>query len=103
MFLRSIAVQAFRGIWPKVTLHLPPGPGLTVVIGRNGSGKSSFAEAAELVLTGDNKRWSDRTAVWKEGWRNFHEPAETEIAACASRRRRRARPGESRGGRLRCR
>jgi hypothetical protein len=28
VFLKSIAVEGFRGIGPKVTLHLPPGPGL---------------------------------------------------------------------------
>jgi hypothetical protein len=45
MFLRSIRVSGFRGIGARATLTLPPGPGLTVVTGRNGSGKSSFAEA----------------------------------------------------------
>lgn len=79
-YLKSIAVQGFRGIGPAVTLHLQPGPGLTVVTGRNGSGKSSFAEAAEFALTGDNKRWADRTAVWKEGWRNLHDAEATAIS-----------------------
>lgn len=73
-YLQAITVQGFRGIGPKVTLKLRPGPGLTLITGRNGSGKSSFAEAAELALTGQNKRWADRAAVWKEGWRNLHKP-----------------------------
>ena len=48
-FLESITVEGFRGIGPKRTLELEPGPGLTLVIGRNGSGKSSFAEAVEIL------------------------------------------------------
>ena len=80
VYLKSVSVEGFRGIGPKATLYLTPGPGLTVVTGRNGSGKSSFAEAAELALTGQNKRWEDKTAVWKEGWRNLHEPDPTAIA-----------------------
>jgi AAA domain len=79
-YLKAITVEGFRGIGPKITLTLQPGPGLTVVTGRNGSGKSSFAEAAELALTGENKRWSDRTAVWKEGWQNLHHRDTTAIA-----------------------
>ena len=67
VYLKSISVEGFRGIGPKAVLHLAPGPGLTVVTGRNGSGKSSFAEAAELALTGENKRWADRSSVWKAG------------------------------------
>lgn len=71
-YLTSIEVTGFRGIGPTATLDLVPGPGLTIVTGRNGSGKSSFAEAAELALTGDNKRWAGRSAVWQDGWRNLH-------------------------------
>jgi len=71
-FLRSIAVEGFRGIGPEAALTLTPGPGLTLVVGRNGSGKSSFAEGLELLLTGDSRRWSGRTSIWKEGWRNLH-------------------------------
>ncbi|MFX0594948.1 AAA family ATPase [Melissospora conviva] len=71
-YLADIEVTGFRGIGPTATLSLKPAPGLTIVTGRNGSGKSSFAEAAEYALTGDNMRWAERTAIWKDGWRNLH-------------------------------
>ncbi len=72
-YLKTITVEGFRGIGPKVALDLPPGPGLTLVVGRNGSGKSSFAEALELLLTGDTYRWrKPRAKVWRDGWRNLH-------------------------------
>ena len=71
-YLAGIEVTGFRGIGPTATLNLVPGPGLTIVTGRNGSGKSSFAEAAEFALTGQNKRWAGRSSVWQEGWRNLH-------------------------------
>jgi recombinational DNA repair ATPase RecF len=70
--LQSIRVEGFRGVGPSATLEISPGPGLTLVVGRNGSGKSSFAEALELLLTGNNSRWSTRSVIWKEGWRNLH-------------------------------
>lgn len=79
MFLRAIRVEGFRGIGPETVLELPPGPGLTLVTGRNGSGKSSFAEAAELALTGANRRWDGRSAAWREGWRNLHHPGPVRI------------------------
>lgn len=81
VYLQDITVSGFRGIGPEVTLEIPSGPGLTVVAGRNGSGKSSFAEALEVLLTGDSLRWADKTRVWKEGWRNLHEGSATRIAA----------------------
>src|SRR5262245_62058326 len=74
-FLQRIAVEGFRGIGPPQTLELRPGPGLTLVVGRNGSGKSSFAEGIEVLLTGDSLRWKERAAVWREGWRNLHHPS----------------------------
>src|SRR5260370_32849830 len=43
-YLSSVSVEGFRGIGPMSKLSLRPGPGLSLVIGRNGSGKSSFAE-----------------------------------------------------------
>src|SRR5215210_4445734 len=80
-YLRSISVEGFRGVGPAKTLELTPGPGLTLVIGRNGSGKSSFAEALEILLTNENRRWETRSAVWGTGWRNLHHPSPTEISA----------------------
>lgn len=83
-YLDKISVQGFRGIGFGCDLEIPPGPGLTLVVGRNGSGKSSFAEALELLLTGKNQRWEGRSAVWKEGWRNLHWSGPAEIAATLS-------------------
>src|SRR6266542_3306302 len=80
-YLGPITVEGFRGVGQPASLPLQPGPGLTLVVGRNGSGKSSFAEAAEILLTGDNRRWSERAAIWREGWRNLHHPFPTEVSA----------------------
>jgi recombinational DNA repair ATPase RecF len=71
-YLRSITVEGFRGVGRPARLDLVPGPGLTLVIGRNGSGKSSFAEALEQLLTGETFRWAHRTKEWQGGWRNLH-------------------------------
>ncbi len=80
IYLSSVTVAGFRGVGPSRTLTLQPKPGLTIVVGRNGSGKSSFAEAIELSLTGDSVRWADRHSVWRTGWRNLHVSEPCEIA-----------------------
>ncbi|WP_285507577.1 AAA family ATPase [Actinokineospora sp. NBRC 105648] len=72
VFLSAVTVAGFRGVGPSSRLALVPANGLTIVLGRNGSGKSSFAEALELALTGDTYRWSRRTKIWRENWRNVH-------------------------------
>lgn len=79
-YLRRLTVTGFRGIGPAASLEIDPGPGLTVVAGRNGSGKSSFAEAFEVLMTGTLKRWESRSADWKETWRCLHSPV-TEVTA----------------------
>jgi len=83
-FLRSLTVQGFRGIGERLTVQIPEGPGLTVIAGRNGSGKSSMAEALEVALTGVNSRWADKgsNTLWSSAWRNLHVklPAQVQLA-----------------------
>lgn len=80
VYIKSVTVEGFRGIGAPSTLEFPAGNGLTLVVGRNGSGKSSFAEAVELLTTRTNRRWSTRSKVWREGWRNLHHgPSELRV------------------------
>ncbi|MDR0489552.1 MAG: AAA family ATPase [Propionibacteriaceae bacterium] len=71
-FLKTIVVEGFRGIGPKSKLELTPAPGLTVVAGRNGSGKSSFAEAVDIALRGRSERGKKRPTLGDDQWRNLH-------------------------------
>jgi AAA domain len=66
-YLRSLTVSGSRGIGKPATVSLQSGPGLTVVGGRNGSGKSSFAEALEVLLTGELRR--GRSCPWPGAFR----------------------------------
>lgn len=80
-YLTALTVEGFRGIGPRQKIAFEPGPGLTIVAGRNGSGKSSFAEALEVLFTGDSKRWAGRSKIWREGWRNLHHNHPSGITA----------------------
>ena len=73
--MRSITVSGFRGMGAAATLALQPGPGLTLVVGRNGSGKSSFADGLEVLLTGGLRDGKNGRVAWRDGWRNLHAPA----------------------------
>ncbi|HEX9031894.1 MAG TPA: AAA family ATPase [Streptosporangiaceae bacterium] len=78
LYLESVTAAGFRGVGPSASVRLQPGPGLTLIVGRNGSGKSSFAEAAELCLTGSSPRWAEQS-VFREGWRNLHQGAGCQV------------------------
>jgi recombinational DNA repair ATPase RecF len=80
-YLHSISVSGFRGVGPAAKLDLEPGPGLTLVVGRNGSGKSSFAEGLEVLLTGALRRWQEMPVVWQGAWRNMHASDPARITA----------------------
>ncbi|MFC7755792.1 ATP-binding protein [Tsukamurella soli] len=71
-YLQALEVEGFRGIGRRVPLVLDPKPGLTVITGRNGSGKSSLVEAMELAFTGQTYRYAGRTSQRLEAWRNIH-------------------------------
>ncbi|WP_078843339.1 AAA family ATPase [Streptomyces albus] len=80
VFLDSVSVTGFRGIGRKARLPLTAGPGVTLVVGRNGSGKSSFAEGAETAFTGSTARLDkQRNEVWRRHWRNLHDGADPKV------------------------
>jgi hypothetical protein len=72
IYLDSVAVTGFRGIGPRAWLDLSPRPGVNLVVGRNGSGKSSIAEGIETAFTGVNTRWHGLHASRSGNWRNLH-------------------------------
>ena len=81
-YLTKISVEGFRGIGQKSAISLTPGPGLTVICGRNGAGKTTFAEALECALTGTAQRWERaiNALTAKTSWRNLHHAQPCEIA-----------------------
>lgn len=73
VYLESVAVTRFRGVGPRAWLKLSPRPGVNLVVGRNGSGKSSIAEGIETAFTGVNMRWQGQHATRSSNWRNLHD------------------------------
>lgn len=55
VYLQSITIKDFR-TFGDFSIDLPPGPGLTLLAGTNGLGKSSFFDAVEWGLTGRVRR-----------------------------------------------
>lgn len=55
LYLQRIAIQDFR-TFGQFEIDLPPLPGLTLLTGTNGLGKSSFFDAIEWGLTGQIRR-----------------------------------------------
>ncbi|MFC9229884.1 AAA family ATPase [Streptomyces decoyicus] len=80
VFLEHVSVSGFRGIGRKACLPLNAKPGVTLVVGRNGTGKSSFAEGVETAFTGRTARLDkQRGEVWRSHWRNLHDGAESKV------------------------
>ncbi|MBB2932059.1 AAA family ATPase [Paraburkholderia silvatlantica] len=64
-FLREVRLRDFR-TFGEFTLAVPPGPGLTLLVGTNGLGKSSFFDGIEWCLTGNIRRFQDYIGRLKE-------------------------------------
>lgn len=81
VYLGKVTVTGFRGVGAETRLKLKPKPGVTLVVGRNGSGKSSIAEAIETLFTGTNAHCSGRHPGHAVRWRNLHQGERTVVEA----------------------
>ncbi|MFF4344820.1 AAA family ATPase [Kitasatospora sp. NPDC001540] len=73
VFLEAVTVNGFRGIGPQARLGLKPRPGVNLVVGRNGSGKTSVAESIEVAFTGARSSRQGRNADRDSQWYNLHD------------------------------
>ncbi|PTT66212.1 AAA family ATPase [Stenotrophomonas sp. HMWF003] len=56
IFISEIEIEDFR-TFGRFNIQIPAAPGLTLIVGANGLGKSSFFDALEWCLTDDVKRF----------------------------------------------
>lgn len=80
-YIASLSVQGFRGIGQQAKLDFDAQPGLTVVYGLSGAGKSSFVDALEVLFVGDAARFRGRSPAWTSARGNIHSPSSEAIAA----------------------
>jgi DNA repair exonuclease SbcCD ATPase subunit len=59
VYLRKIELCNFRVYGDTFTLELPPEPGITLISGANGVGKTTLFDGIEWALTGDVSRFAD--------------------------------------------
>lgn len=64
MFLKSLDLRQFRNF---TRLQLAPSPGLNVLVGSNGSGKSNILESVAVVATGQSHRGAEPRHMLQEG------------------------------------
>ncbi|WP_217176790.1 AAA family ATPase [Streptomyces sp. AC495_CC817] len=81
LYLGKVTVTGFRGVGSQARLNLRPKPGVTLVVGRNGSGKSSIAEAIETLFTGSNAHCAGQHPNRAVRWRNLHQGEQTAVEA----------------------
>ncbi|WP_165419011.1 AAA family ATPase [Rhizobium ruizarguesonis] len=65
LYLSRVELKDFR-TFGNFALDIPPTPGLTLLVGTNGLGKSSFFDGIEWCLTGEVRRFSKHIARLRE-------------------------------------
>lgn len=85
VYASKIDIHNFRAFGPNFSLSIPPEPGLIIVYGMNGLGKTTFFEAIEWLLTGGVRRIEDaketRSPLAKHLTRRGAEPKSHFVAA----------------------
>jgi exonuclease SbcC len=76
-YLERVEISNFRAYGEGFTLTLPAGPGVTLIYGPNGLGKTTFFDALEWCLTGDIQRFDE----YRRGPAKRHEEHLTRIGA----------------------
>lgn len=85
MVIREIKISGFRGV--RGSIQIPFSPGFTVIVGRNGAGKTTICDAIEFAITGELSRFGpaetekgERIAdyLW---WRGSGKPPTRAITA----------------------
>ena len=56
IYLSQVNISNFRSFGANTIIDIPAKPGLFIVYGMNGLGKTTFFEALEWILTGDVRR-----------------------------------------------
>jgi DNA replication and repair protein RecF len=64
VFLKSLELRQFRNF---TRLQLLPAPGLNVLVGSNGAGKSNILESVAVVATGQSHRGAEPRHLLQEG------------------------------------
>lgn len=80
-YLERVTVSGFRGVGKALDVPLVAQPGLTVFTARNGTGKSSIVEAAEVLLCGHLRRVSAKNGDLAQGLEHLGESRDTHLAA----------------------
>jgi DNA repair exonuclease SbcCD ATPase subunit len=71
LFLRKVELSNFRVYGNSYTFDLPPSPGVTLIVGANGLGKTTFFDGVEWALTNEVSRFAD---IPTDGRRRERDP-----------------------------
>nr|AGE96300.1 chromosome segregation protein of the smc family [Encephalitozoon cuniculi] len=80
MHIKQIRLKNFRSFRDEVVV--PLSEHTNIIVGRNGSGKSSIVSAVHFVLCGEKHSCESRTGLIHEGSRAMEEEGSVEIVFC---------------------